>query len=437
MKQILILSCLFGLFGSAYPQALPRRVYLGIRMENLTDDSRKIMGIGDIKGVLVSEVFPKSTAEEAGFKKGDILLSLNGTGFNVTSDVFTVLAGKKGGDAFTYELYREKKQIKGKSVFRNFPEEKYAGLNVIYSEAKSPIGLQRIIITKPVVKNKLPVIAFIGGIGCYSLDFPMDSNRSEVVLLNSLSRAGYLCARLEKPGMGDNAKYCKPCNSVSFNEEAEGYAEAIRILKQRPDVDSNAIFILGHSMGGVFAPLVAQKTAIKGIIAYGTIGSSFQEYLVKTRRTIAEAYKMSPEETDDLIKGFCECSGFYFAEKMTTEEASKKKAECREYLSIFDLRSRAYNDELYGLNIPALWKPFTGKALLLWGESDFISSKHDHQLVTDAINYYHKGNAEMITVKNAEHGMGTAGNFSEAQKSPGPYNKEVGIAILAWLKKQS
>ena len=99
-----------------------------------------------------------------------------------------------------------------------------------------------------------------------------------------------------------------------------------------------------------------------------------QEYLMKTRRTIAEAYAMSPDETDDLIKNFCACSGFYFVDKLTTDEASKKNANCRDYLSVFDLRARTYNDELYALNIPGLWKKFTGQALLLWGESDYISS---------------------------------------------------------------
>jgi len=106
---------------------------------------------------------------------------------------------------------------------------------------------------------------------------------------------------------------------------------------------SKPFAFFGHSMGGVFAPLVAEKTSIKGIIAYGAIGSNFLEYLVKTRKTIAEAYQLSPEESDDLVKDFCECAVYYFAESMTTAEASKKKTSCADYLSIFDLRSRGFS----------------------------------------------------------------------------------------------
>lgn len=418
-------------------QELPRRVYLGIRMENLTEDMKNIIGLADFRGVLIAEVLPASTAEKAGFKKGDVLRSLNGTEVNTTVEVISSLSGHKPGESFVYELIRNNKSIKGKATFQAFPQENYADLDVIYTQSSSDIGLQRIIITKPKTQGKLPVVAFIGGIGCYSLDFPSDSTRGEVELLTDLNRSGFLCARLEKPGMGDNAKFCKSCEEVSFTEETNGYVEAIKALKQRHDVDSTQVFIFGHSMGGVFAPLIAQQTPVQGIIAYGTIGSSFIEYLAKTRRTIAQAYTMSPEETDDLVKVFCECSSYYFVEKMTTQQAATKKPVCSEYLGIFDLRSRSYNDELYSYNIPALWKPYNGKVLMLWGESDFISSREDHQIISDAVNYYHPGNATFNTVEHTDHGMNTAKTFREAVSAPGRYNQSVSRKVIDWLKNMN
>lgn len=437
MKNLLTITCILLISIKPFSQELERRVFLGIRMENIDQGRRQMLDLKNTNGVLISEILPASTALEAGFLKGDILLSLDNKQVSKTTDVLDVLIGKFAGQSFQYELLRDKKFIKGKAILKGFPEEKYADLEVIYSTAKTQLGLERIIITKPKSNIKLPVIAFIGGIGCYSLDFPMDSTRSEVQLLNMLSRNGYLCARLEKPGIGDNAKTSKACNEVSFMEETSGYIDAINTLKRRPDVDSNSVYIIGHSMGGVFGPLVAQKTKVKGIIAYGTIGSNFQEYLAKTRRTIAEAYNMNPEETDDLIKNFCECSGYYFADKMTTAEVINKKPECQEYLSVFDLRARTYNDQLYDFNIPGLWKYFDGKALLMWGESDYISSREDHQIIEKAVNYYHPGNAEFITVNKADHGMRTASGFSEARQNPGPYNSNVGNTMLSWLRKQS
>mgnify|MGYP002335962265 CR=1 FL=1 len=422
---------------AAFAQELPRRVYLGIRMENLTEDARKIMELPGKGGVLIADVLPQSTAEQAGFKKGDILLNLDTATMTSTSDVFAFLAGRQPGQPFSYRIRRTKKLIKGKNVFRAFPEERYKDLDVIYTETKSAAGQQRIIITRPRTTRKLPVIAFIGGIGCYSLDLPFDSTRNEIRLLNTLARAGYICARLEKPGMGDNANHSKACSQVSFMEETSGYIAGINTLKQRADVDSNAVFIIGHSMGGLFAPLVAKSTSVKGIIAYGTIGSNFIEYLAKTRRTIGDAYAMAPEETDQLVKDFCECAALYFSEKLSTAEASARKPVCKEYLGIFDLRSRAYNDELYALNIPSLWKDYSGKALLVWGESDYISARDDHEIISRTVNHYHQGHAEFVTVKAADHGMSVAADFKEAARNPGTYNSAVGDTILTWLNKQT
>lgn len=437
MKQILHLLAALALL--AYPiqaQELPRRVFLGIRMERITDDARRIMGLHDSGGVLISEVFPHSTALAAGFRKGDILLSIDGKPAGEPADVTAMLRGRKAGDKFSYELYRAKKKpIRGTGIFSALPQEQYPGLQMEYTSVATPSGRQRMIVSKPATAaQKLPAILFIGGIGCYSLDFPFDSSQSEVQLLNTLSRAGYLCARAEKPGVGDNYA-TRRCSEVGFMEEMQGYTAMVDNLKMRSDVDSLSVFIIGHSMGGVFAPLVAERTKVKGVVAYGTIGSNFLEYLMKTRRTIAEAEGMTPQQADELVKNACECTVYYFAEKLSSAQAEQKQAGCGELVSIFDYRSRTYNDELYALNIPGVWSRYTGKALLLWGSADYISAADDHRLISEAVNTYHPGNARMDTVLHADHGMLTASDFVNAKNSPGVYNNNVGKMILEWLQR--
>jgi hypothetical protein len=324
--------------------------------------------------------------------------------------------------------------MKGNAVFKAIAQEKYRDIAMEYNAVATGNGLQRVIISKPGTKTKSPAFVFIGGIGCYSLDTPLDTTGSETQLLNALTRAGNVCVRAEKPGMGDNM-HCTKCEEISFTDEVDGYVEVIKKIKTYSYIDSSQVYIIGHSMGGVMAPLIAQKTSLKGIIAYGTIGSNFIEYLNKTRRTIGEAYQWKPEEIDDYIKESCECAGYYFVEKLTTAEAIKKKEACKDYLFVFDYRSRKYNNELYATNIPGTWKPFNGKALFIWGSADYISAKEDHQILAQTVNYYHPGNATFLELANSEHGMRTATTFQEAQKSPGTYNPEVGKSILEWLKQ--
>lgn len=432
--KFLLLLTIICLSATLQAQTLPRRAYLGIRMENLTDDIREVKKVPSGQGVLIAEVLPQSTAEKAGFKAGDVLLQMGNETIRSTGDVLDGLAKLSAGENFRYTLIRSGKSTSSKAVLYEFPREQYPDIQVSYTESNSAIGMQRIILSSPKTTGKHPLIVFIGGIGCYSLDMPLDTTRNEIQLLNFLVRSGYACARIEKPGMGDNAKYCKSCAEVSFSEETAGYVEAVKKLKSDPTIDTSSVVIIGHSMGGVFAPLIARETSVKGIIAYGTIGSNFIEYLAKTRRTIAEAYGMNPVETDDLIKEFCACSSLYYVDKMTTEQAAKKMPVCQEYLSIFDLRSRAYNDELYAFNLPDLWRTYKGYAHFIWGKSDYISSEDDHQILEKTVNHYHPDHATFTAVNHSDHAMSTAASFSEARNSNvNNFNREVGTLMLNWI----
>ena len=314
-------------------------------------------------------------------------------------------------------------------------KEAYPGLDVIYGSVATVNGLQRTITARPTSSSgrKLPLVVFIGGIACYSLDAPMDTARSETRLLNRLAREGRVCVRLEKPGVGDGQGHSTACPEVGFMDEMQGYVDMIKALKKEVGVDSTDITIIGHSMGGVMAPLVAQQTPVQRIIAYGTIGSNFMEYLVKTRRTIGEAYGWEPERTDIFIKDYCECATWYFADGMSTEAVEAKKPGCGELVGIFDGRSRKYNDELYALNIPAAWRGYRGRTLLLWGEADYIAARHDHEILRDILQQQRPGSVTFQVVPDADHGMHQADDPQAAVSGSGPYQPGVGRIIANWL----
>jgi len=436
MRLIVMVVAFCCAYFSINARELGRRPLLGIQVEVVTGDVQRVMNLPEQKGLLIDRVIPASTAEAAGFKKGDVVLSVNKNEFAAPADLIQYVGTQKSGTKFTYVLWRNNKKISGKAVFKAYPKEKYKDLAVLYSQVQTSSGLQRVIITKPKqCHGKLPVVVFLTGIGCYSLDLPLDTSKSELQLLNRLARAGYMTVRIDKPGVGDGVTTSRPCNEIGFYEEAEGYATAIHKLKTMPEVDKNKIYIFGHSMGGVMAPIVAEQESVKGIIAYGTIGANFMEYLLKTRRTIGQALQMTPDSIDAYVKDYCQCAAYYFIENMTTDQAAAKKNICHDYLSVFDYRSRQYNSEMYGVNIPAAWESFSGKALLVWGSSDYVSSKDDHEIIAGTVNQYHPGNATFMTCPATGHGMQYAADFADAANNPGAYNPSLGDIVLDWLAK--
>jgi S1-C subfamily serine protease len=55
-----------------------RRPWLGARVQNVTPDIADSMGLDHPTGVLVASLQPKSPAEEAGLKRGDLILTVDG-----------------------------------------------------------------------------------------------------------------------------------------------------------------------------------------------------------------------------------------------------------------------------------------------------------------------------------------------------------------------
>src|SRR6202007_2022483 len=96
----------------SFSQELKRRPFLGVKLDKITEDVKRIMELPNEKGVLVSAVIENSTAEKAGFLKSDILLKINGIETNVPAEAVKLVGTYRGGDEFTYELIRNKKIIK-------------------------------------------------------------------------------------------------------------------------------------------------------------------------------------------------------------------------------------------------------------------------------------------------------------------------------------
>jgi S1-C subfamily serine protease len=93
------------------PEAQPRRVYLGISADDMTDAERKTLGVGG--GVKVADV--RGPAKDAGVKAGDILVELDGE--PVTEErIGDILAKHKPGDAVDAVVLRAKKRTTLKVV---------------------------------------------------------------------------------------------------------------------------------------------------------------------------------------------------------------------------------------------------------------------------------------------------------------------------------
>jgi uncharacterized protein len=410
-------------------QDLPRRSFLGIQMNPLPAELRKLNKATTDAGILISNVINGSTAAKAGFQKDDILFEFDGKPVTSPAQMAALMRSYSPGQQLGYKLLRDNKLINKKLTIAPLPLESHEGIKTTYGSVISLTGEHRTILMEPMEKGKYPAILFIQGIGCYSIDSPLDTLRSDIQLLSTLTKAGFVTLRVEKSNIGDSKG--KPCEQMDLKEELAGYKAAYEHLESLSTVDIDNIFIIGHSMGGVMAPLLAIDHKIKGIVAYGTLGVNFLEYYINSRRNITEAYEMGTAEADDFIKREGICMAQFMAS--LHKDQVELSEICPELSGIVNIRDISFWKQLFELNLPQVWTKFNGNLLAIRGESDFVSTREEHEYIAELVNKS-GGKGKFLNMPNADHGMNYAETYQQAIRQPGPFNQEVSNEILAWLR---
>jgi Do/DeqQ family serine protease len=96
-----------------------RRAFIGVSVRELDSKFAKEKGLKDLKGVYVASVMDNGAAREAGIREGDVILSLNGTEVNHTSQLLELVGQQRPGDKMDVLLRRENKDIPVRVELKN------------------------------------------------------------------------------------------------------------------------------------------------------------------------------------------------------------------------------------------------------------------------------------------------------------------------------
>ncbi len=83
-----------------------RRGWLGVRIQDVSDDVAEAMEMDDTRGALVTDV-PEGPAAEAGMKQGDVILSFDGREVTDTRELVRVVGNTEVGKTVRVVIYRD------------------------------------------------------------------------------------------------------------------------------------------------------------------------------------------------------------------------------------------------------------------------------------------------------------------------------------------
>ncbi len=413
--KVLICVLLLSLSFGAYTQELKRKASLGITMIPMTDSIAVANNFEKGKGIYISQVLPNSTASNLGMIDGAILTKINGHEINnirmLISEITNLLADDKISMTYFQEGKLNTKQTK--AIAR--PLEEFEQAAIYYEQVNYEGNKLRSILYTPKGVENPPVVYFLQGYVCESTEFANTPNFTIKKLINDWVMAGYAVYRVEKAGMGDS-QCDKGCMDLDFNEEVEGFRQGYLSLQKNPLIDRENIFLFGHSMGGIIAPILANEFKPKGVITYGIIINTWFEYMQEMSRVKGELYNVPFAEIEREVRKsipfwydllMTNKTNVEILENETIRNTLKEEGILEEFAAGYFMdRHYTYWQTLNKISLVDTWLTVESNVLAVYGEFDIEALNANHvKTIAAIVNSKHPGKGAYAIIPNTDHGF--------------------------------
>jgi len=201
---------------------------------------------------------------------------------------------KQGGQSLPLNLSKEK--IEKEKV--NRPQEpikpySYYSEDLFFENKKAGITLAGTL-TLPKKQGVFPVVVLISGSGPQNRDEQLMGHKPFLVLSDYLTKNGIAVLRFDDRGTAASKGNFTSATSFDFASDVEA---AVEYLKTRNEINKKKIGLIGHSEGGIIAPMVASNSKdIAFIILLAGTGIPGDQLLLLQQELIGKASGLSDKE---------------------------------------------------------------------------------------------------------------------------------------------
>lgn len=133
----------------------------------------------------------------------------------------------------------------------------YREEGVTFANPKAQISLAGTL-TLPSGQGPFPGAILIAGSGPHDRDENVAGHRPFLVLADHLTRKGIAVLRYDKRGIGKSTGNYDQATTEDFASDATA---AVEYLKSRKEINAKKIGLIGHSEGGLIAPMLASRSS--------------------------------------------------------------------------------------------------------------------------------------------------------------------------------
>lgn len=166
--------------------------------------------------------------------------------------------------------------------------------NVVYENKRSNIKLAGTL-TYPKLKGKYPAVILVTGSGQQNRDEEGGKHKPFWIIADYLTCNGIAVLRVDDRGIGGSTGNFDQSTTLDF---ANDVLAGITFLKNRKEINSNEIGIIGHSEGGTIAPLAATMSSdVAFIVSMAGVFINFEDIVIDQ---IMNQLKLQGKKDEDL-----------------------------------------------------------------------------------------------------------------------------------------
>ena len=309
--------------------------------------------------------------------------------------------------------------------------------------------------TFPKEGNNFPAVVMISGSGGQDRNEEIFNHKPFLVIADYLTKNGIAVLRFDDRGIAQSTGDHSKATSEDF---AKDVLSAVEFLKERKEIDKTKIGLIGHSEGGMIAPLAAvQSNDVAFIVMMAGLGIPGDSILYLQGELIQRAEGMSEEEIQKSVKTQREIFSIvkssnddeklvadlkekFYAEYSTmTEEEKSKLGDPEVYLNmqIKTITSPWFKYFLRFDPVPVLEK-VKCPVLAINGEKDLqVPPKENLLAIETALKKGGNNNYEVKMMPGLNHlfQTSTKGAISEYGKIEETISPLALQTMLDWIKK--
>lgn len=182
------------------------------------------------------------------------------------------------------------------------PPYPYSEIEVLYPNQEAGIELAGTL-TLPQGEGPFPVVILISGSGPQDRNEELMGHKPFLVLADYLTKRGIAVLRVDDRGVGESTGDFNAATTLDFTRDV---LAGVDYLKTRPEIDPERIGLIGHSEGGLIAPLAASISSDVAFIVLMAGPALNGEEISKLQSDLMLRVSGAPEEVISQQKDLLE-----------------------------------------------------------------------------------------------------------------------------------